>query len=91
MREEELSAIVTDFEFVVFDNDKIYTPDTQLGDSTQKFAYEYTYTYAGESYHVYQILAVSGTNGYVFTYTATADAYDSFIDTAKNIAKKVKF
>lgn len=91
MREEELGAIVTDLEFVEFEDGKNYTPDTVLGNTTQKFAYEYTYEYCGVRYHVYQILAISGTNGYVYTYTATEDAYETYLETVKNIAKKVRF
>jgi hypothetical protein len=91
MREEELGAIVSDLEFVIYDDGKNYTADTELGGAKQRFAYEYSYTYLGERYRVYQILAISGNNGYVYTYTATEDVYDTYIETVKNIAKKVKF
>lgn len=66
------------------------TPAT-LGESDGAFSYEYTYTYAGKVYHVYQILAIEGFNGYVFTYTASDAVYGEHIDTVKIICDKVSY
>ena len=54
-------------------------------------SYEYTYKYNGVTYHVYQVMGVDNFNGYVFTYTATEDEYESHIDTIKTILEKVRF
>lgn len=63
----------------------------RLGDLSNIAAYEYTYVYDGEKYHVYQVLGVDFTTGYVFTYTAAEDEYAEHIDTIKTILKKVRF
>ncbi len=53
--------------------------------------YEYTYSYHGESYHVYQILGVNSFAGYVLTYTAVESEYSEHLDTIEKILEKVKF
>ncbi len=69
--------------------------ETTLGNSSWAFAYEYTYEYAGVTYHVYQIIAVAGTwplqDGYVFTYTAPESEYANHLEEFKNMSKKVNF
>ncbi len=52
---------------------------------------EYTYTFAAETYHVYQILGVDGYNGYVFTYTSLDSEYPEHIDEIMTILRKVNF
>lgn len=69
---------------------------TKLGNnSSWAFAYEYTYEYNGEKYHVYQILAVDGVfiwqDGYVFTYTAKEENYTEHFDEVKAMIEKVVF
>ena len=54
-------------------------------------SYEYTYVFAGKTYHVYQVLGVDGYNGYVFTYTALESEYAEHIDEIKTILGKVDF
>ena len=66
------------------------TPTT-LGDSNAAFSYEYTYTYNGEVYHVYQVLAITTFDGFVFTYTAKDANYSKHIDTIKKICDKVTY
>ncbi len=82
------SAIFKDWEI-----DVMPVVDTALtfGELKNIAAYEYTYIYDGVKYHVYQVLGVDFTTGYVFTYTSTEDEYASHIDTIKTILKKVKF
>ena len=58
---------------------------------TSIVAYEYTYEFAGETYHVYQVLGVDSYSGYVFTYTAKEAEYAEHLDEIKNILKKVEF
>ncbi len=65
--------------------------DTSLGTTDRAFAYEYTFVYNGETYHVYQILAVTTFNGYVFTYTAKEENYSKHLDTINNICDKVTY
>ena len=54
-------------------------------------SYEYTYTFNGNIYHVYQVMGVDRYNGYVFTYTALDSEYEMHIEEIKNILKKVSF
>ena len=55
-------------------------------------AYEYTYTYEGINYHVYQVIIIeNGVNGYVFTYTATEENYGTHLDEMKSILGKIEF
>lgn len=54
-------------------------------------AYEYTYVFNGQTYHVYQITGVDFFNGYVFTYTALEGEYNEHIDEIQTIIKKVRF
>lgn len=84
-RKSELSAIVTDIT-VISENEP-----TKLGNSSRAFAYEYTFVYNGTTYHVYQVLAVTTFNGFVFTYTAQDSIYSEHIDIIKKIAEKVEF
>ena len=88
-RKAELSAFVSNLTVI---GEKI---ETSLGNSTWAFAYEYTYEYSGETYHVYQIIAVAGEwpmqNGYVFTYTAPESAYASHLEEFNKMVEKVNF
>lgn len=55
-------------------------------------AYEYTYTYEGITYHVYQVIIIeNGVNGYVFTYTAAEENYGAHLDEMKAILGKIEF
>ena len=55
-------------------------------------AYEYTYTYEGVTYHVYQVIIIeNGVNGYVFTYTADETVYDKHLEDAKKVLYKVEY
>ncbi len=58
-------------------------------------AFEYTYTFNGESYHVYQIAAsdymlFSG-EGYVFTYTAKEENYTLHLPVVMEIINRIVF
>lgn len=55
---------------------------------------EYSYSFEGVEYRVYQVLLRRGTIGgkvYVFTYTTTSDFYDAHLDEMKNILGKIEF
>lgn len=85
MRKDDLTAIfgeVTEIEV---------NKPTEFGNAKNAFSYEYTYTYGGEVYHVYQVLCTTTFNGYVFTYTATEDNYGLHLDEISNICRKVVF
>ena len=90
MRKMEIEAIATDLEVIK------EGVQTKLGNNSQwAFAYEYTYTYNGTKYHVYQILAVDGflllADGYVFTYTASEENYKTHFNAVEKIINKVNF
>ena len=84
VRKDELSEIVTDIKEIEVD-----TP-TKLGNSKAAYIYEYTFVYNNTTYHTYQVLAKSFLNGYVFTYTATEENYQTNLDTVMKIAEKVQ-
>ena len=89
-RVKELEAIVDDIKVI-----KSFE-SASLGNNSQwAFLFEYTYSYNGESYHVYQILAVDGgaftAEGYVFTYTAKAENYDKHLNEITDVINKVCF
>ena len=50
-----------------------------------------SYEYGGKSFHVYQIFAVVGRSGYVFTYTAREDSYAKHFEDVTRIIGKVVF
>lgn len=85
MRKAEIEAIFGPV--TVIREDEV----TVFGNALQSFAYEYTYTYGGEVYQVYQVLARTNFDGYIFTYTAKADNYGTYTETVKKIAEKVVF
>lgn len=60
-------------------------------DRAKVAAYEYKYTFNGNTYHVYQVMGVDVLSGYVFTYTALEDEYNTHIDEIKTILEKVRF
>ena len=89
-RKEELSSIVGEIT-VISEN-----ASTKLGNNSQwAFAYEYTYEFDGETYHVYQINAVDGpllfAKGYCFTFTAKEENFTKYADELQKIIEKVKF
>ncbi len=93
-RKEQLQTIVDSFTPISEDGIK----DNILGDGnialgllTKAASYEYTYTYNGEVYHVYQVLAVDSFNGYVFTYTAKESEFSAHLDEIKEIIKRIRF
>ena len=62
----------------------------EIDGATAAFLYEYTYSFMGEEYRVYQVLAATRTTGYCFTYTARAEDFDTHLDTVLAILGKVK-
>ena len=84
-RKSELSAIVGEISEIRANE------EVTIGNCDRAFAYEYTYTYNGRQLHVYQVLAVKGFNGYVFTYTAVEENYSKHIDDVLNSSDKVVF
>ncbi len=64
---------------------------TKLGELNKAILYQYSYTYNGTKYCVYQIFAVDTFNGYVLTYTATEAAYETNLSAVKEIISRIKF
>ena len=72
------------------DKDGIETVELKVVNNAK--AYEYTYTYDGVDYHVYQVIIIeSGVNGYVFTYTADEASYEKHLDEAKSVLLKIGY
>lgn len=112
-RQEELSLIVTDFKWITeYTTDEdgnivLIAESRDLGNLPKRdnnynwsLAFEYEFTYCGESYRVLQILAtdvstsdllLNQSTGYVFTYTAKSDIYDSHIEDVNEIIKRLEF
>ncbi len=67
----------------------------EFGNADAANAYEYTFTYNGSEYHVYQVIAVEGWTlsyqGYVFTYTAKEANYSLHFDDVMKTIEKVRF
>ena len=67
----------------------------EFGNADAANAYEYSFTYNGSEYHVYQVIAVEGWTlsyrGYVFTYTAKKANYSLHFDDVMKTIEKVDF
>ena len=64
------------------------------GNADDAIAHEYSYILDGKEYRVYQVLLRKGTLGgkvYVFTYTASPDAYSASFEEMKTIFGKIEF
>ncbi len=86
-RRDQLKSFVKDYNEIEINK----TEGVKLGNLTTCASYEYSYTYNGQEYHVYQIMGVDSFSGYVFTYTAKADAYASNLEAVMDIIEKVVF
>ena len=93
-RRDELSSIVSDITLIPYvNNDSVsdYNTDISVGNAKKAAAQEYTFVYNGDTYHVYQICAITTFNGFVFTYTATEENYQKNLEVVKKIIEKVEF
>lgn len=54
-------------------------------------AFEYSYTFGGTKYHVYQVLINKGLKLYVFSYTATEANYSTHLEEAKSVLANIEF
>lgn len=94
-RREELKRIAT--EVTEIEVNKINKDGEEisvvLGDLPENrvASYEFTYVIDGVKYHVYQVMGVDFSNGYVFTYTAPEEEYEKNLTTIRAILEKVKF
>ena len=67
---------------ITFDEDKI-GKEVELDGTTWAFSYEYEWELLGAKTHVYQVLVLVGSEGYVFTYSApSGEVYDAHINEA---------
>lgn len=71
--EPGLKAVFTDFAYVG------EADQTKLDDA-DALAYTYTGTVAGTEYKIMQVVALKDAQVYIFTYTATAERYDSHFE-----------
>lgn len=63
-----------------------------LEDTKWALAYEYTYVFEGIKYHVYQVqIVASATTGYVFTYTATEELYNTHLAEMNKVLSKFEY
>lgn len=63
-----------------------------LDDVRWALAYEYTYVYEGVTYHVYQVHIVqSATDGYVFTYIAPEEYYQTHLAEIEKVLNKIEY
>ena len=66
-----------------------------FGGAINAYAYEYTYSYNGESYYVYQVIAIDGWvmnyKGYVFTYVTNIENKEAHAEELQKILSKVDF
>ena len=86
---------------VTNENGELVTSLQQIGDKPTQLkldnirwalAYEYTYVYEGVTYHVYQVHIVqSATDGYVFTYMATEENYQTHLKEIEKILNKIEY
>lgn len=82
-RQEELSTFVTELS-VLRENEEI-----SFANAKRAAVYEYTYRFEGETYRVYQVLAVTTTKGFVFTYTAKESDYMTHLDEVMTMTEKL--
>ena len=80
---EERSVFVTELT-VLRENEEI-----TFSNAKRACLYEYTYRLDGETYHVYQVLAVTATKGFVFTYTAKEGDYAAHLDEVRTMTEKL--
>ncbi len=73
MYEPSLKELFTDFEYVG-------EPDTIKLDGTDATAYTYTGSISKVQYKVMQVVTIKDAQVYIFTYTATAEKYDTHFE-----------
>ena len=62
-----------------------------FGGVESALCYEYTYSRGDAVYRVYQVYAISGRSGYVFTYTAEASVYAEYTDAIAHVLERIVF
>ncbi|MBQ9510516.1 MAG: hypothetical protein IJR55_02270 [Clostridia bacterium] len=73
-----LPTIQTTFASLTLDEQ--YTQGQKLGDEERACKYVYSVTSGGKDYKIMQILAVHGSEIYIFTYTAREPNYDKHLE-----------
>jgi len=87
IRRGELESIVGTVTEIKVNNQE----GVKLGNLTKVASYEYTYSLAGVSYHVYQVFGVNAFDGYAFTFTAPEEVFAERIGEALSIAEMIEF
>lgn len=63
----------------------------ELGEGVRATSLKYSFTFAGKTSCVYQVLIVKGFTGYVFTYTASEDCFEANFAEMQTILNKIEF
>ncbi len=93
-RKEELEPLcdkITSEDGETVSSITVINPGSFVDVGRNAYSYEYTYSINGVKYHVYQVMIVSGMNGYVFTYTAYDELYGEHLEEAKTVLRKIGF
>ena len=86
-RKENINAFANNTVVEIEVGKQIDLPDTRWA-----LAYEYTYVFEGVKYHVYQVqIVASATTGYVFTYTASEELYETHLAEMKKVLNKFEY
>lgn len=86
-RKENINAFANNSVTEIEVGKQINLPDTKWA-----LSYEYTYVFEGVTYHVYQVqIVASATTGYVFTYTATEELYNTHLAEMEKVLNKFEY
>ena len=94
---EALTGSKVEYEFTTDKNGTkiVNYVQVELGNADAANAYEYSYTYNGTAYKVYQVIAINRSglsyHGYVFTYTAKEANFNLHLENVKKAIEKVRF
>lgn len=95
IRLEELGELTSDLKVIEFTDEdgeiKTVNGKAKLGNANAAASHEYTFVYNNETYHVYQVCAVTVFDGFVFTYTAKEENYYKHIELIEKIAERIEF
>ena len=82
--EDTLKQTIADFEYVT-------EAETMLWDGKSAEKYVYTGKVGGNEYKFMQVLMITYGTVYIFTYTSTAELYDSHLDDVNKIIENMSF
>lgn len=68
-----------------------YSQGQTLGSEKRACKYVFSVTVSGQEYEVMQIIAVHGTNIFVFSYTAKTSLYETYLEDVEEITSNIIF